>query len=247
MIRRCGPPRWQDSWKKKCLERCCRSPHCANIKCAACFQSIVFPCPPRTRYSCRECMDDDIDIDLCQACFEGGGRENHWHTDWWLRVEPDGTHTEILPFPPSPSDAPPQPDRLVRAVTASIEGRPCVACAKFFVNGEQVIQLRCRCTYHQDCLSADQECCIVCTSPKEPSQTPAMIHVKTEDGRTLTFRVNPGDTVSRVKELIADEDQISMQTLQLTWNRLDVLDAEPLVNFIGSPVPFELRSRPSEP
>lgn len=186
-------------------------------------------------------MEDDIDIDLCEICFEKGGQDNHWHTDGWIRVELDGTHTNLPPPPPSPSSSgAPEPDRLVRMVTASIEGRPCVACSKIFVDGEQIIQLRCRCAYHEGCLRADDECCTVCTSPDKPSQDPAgSVYVKSEDGRTLTFGVKPFDTVLRLKELIAEEDQVSIQLLRLMWKGQEILDAEPLLNFTGSPVPFE--------
>lgn len=188
-------------------------------------------------------MDDDIDIDLCEKCYVNGGRDDHWHADGWLQIDPDGTHTQVCARVPSThSSEPPQPDRLVRAVTASIEGRPCAACSKIFGLGEEIIQLRCRCAYHNGCLQPDDECCSVCTSAKNPRETLIeSVYVKAADGRTLTFGVKPTDTISRLKELIAEEDQVEIKMLQLTWAGQDIRDAEPLLHFIGSPAPFELK------
>lgn len=186
-------------------------------------------------------MDDDIDIDLCENCFVKG-RDDHWHVDGWLRIDPDGTHTELpAPEPSTPSDAPPQPDRLVRAVTASIEGRPCGACSQILGLGEQITQLRCRCVYHSGCLQPEDECCPACT-PSSGSSTKAaidQIYVKTAT-KTLVFGVKPTDTVLRLKEYIAEEDQIPISRLQLTWRNLGTRDLELLHNFIGSPEPLEL-------
>jgi len=188
-------------------------------------------------------MDDEIDIDMCEGCFNSFGREDHWHTDGWLQVDTDGTHTKLLARTLSTSSSvPPEPDRLVRAVTASLDGRPCAACTKILGLGDEVVQLRCRCTYHSGCLQPDDDYCVVCSSPKNAVDTTTeSVFVKAADGRTLTFGVRSIDTIGRLKELIAEEDQVVMELLELTWNGNAVQDGEPLLHFIGSPMPLELK------
>merc|ERR1712217_94512 len=136
----------------------------------------------------------------------------------------------------------PAPPRLVRTVTASIAGRPCGTCRHVLLDGEQVIQLRCRCTYHEGCIEENQECCLVCSAPDDATASSvSSIHIITDDGRTLIFGVKPSDTILSVKQLIAEEDLIPVQQMRILYRGVDVVDAEPLRNFIGSSDPLEFR------
>eukprot|EP00757_Euglenozoa_sp_SAG-D1_P014222 gene14222-582_t len=240
-------PSWQSTWDKKCLEKCCQSPFCANIKCAQCMQSIVHPRgrregPPLARHSCLECLNDEIEIDYCEDCFATAGPE-HWHTDGWLLISPDGTHTKLSPRIGSrqPSEElTRESSKIYRQATTSLEEEKCCLCEKTFELEVDVVQLRCRHWYHQDCLgSKSGDDCEGCQQ--------SMIFLNCEnDGRSLTFAIRPGETIAAVKKKIADEDGCDVAALRISHDGEDLEDSWDVSAVLPANNPFLLHVSPCE-